>query len=319
MANCFITEAGCKSFVLRKQKSKDEFVKEIRETYKLAREENRAIVFLDDMDKYSECGKNEFNPEEYITIQSCIDDCKNSSVFTIATINKSTVFPYSLLRPGRFDRYIKLKEPEGEDFCKIIKHFLETKKVSSNLDIEEIERMMEDNTCAALETIINDAGIFAGYDGKSQIEQEDIVRACLNRVFDVSQSNKYISNEERRDIAIHEAGHVVAGETLNPGSVGFVSINRREGEISGYTKIKAMSPTTNMNRLEIEVIQLLAGRAATELVLGKPDIGCKSDLVHAYHILVHKWNDFEMKGSSHFDPSDNSDNYREKLYGRQYF
>lgn len=88
MAKCFIEESGCKVFVLRKEKPNGDFVHEIKDTFERAKEERLAIVFLDDMDKFANEDNQHCNAEEYITVQSCIDDCKGYGVFTLATAGR---------------------------------------------------------------------------------------------------------------------------------------------------------------------------------------------------------------------------------------
>ena len=81
MAKCFIAEAGCKAFVIRKEKPNGDFVKEIKEVFEKAKSENSAIVFLDDMDKFANEDDHHPNAEEFVTVQSCIDECKGHEAY----------------------------------------------------------------------------------------------------------------------------------------------------------------------------------------------------------------------------------------------
>ena len=296
MAKCFIEESMCLNYTIRKRKSSSEFVNVIRETYEKAKSDDCAIVFLDDMDKFSGGGKNQ-NSDEFVAIQSCIDSCRKYNVFTIATANDTSCFPHSLIRPGRFDRIISVDFPTGEDFRKIIKYFLESKQVSVNLDFEEIERLMDFRSCAELETIINDAGIYAGFENRECIEQKDIVKACFDRVFETRQSLERIPDEELRMAAVHEAGHTVVSEVLSPGSVNFVSVNSYRGIGGGVTKLKAVSSNPyDFKEIERKVMGALAGKAATELVYGIADVGCNKDLMYAEAMLFKVVNDLKVYG-----------------------
>ena len=87
MAKSFIKESGWNSFICRKDKPNGDFVKEIKNIYKKAEENQPAIVFLDDMDKFSNEDDNHRNSDEFITIQSCIDEMKGKKIFTLATAN----------------------------------------------------------------------------------------------------------------------------------------------------------------------------------------------------------------------------------------
>ena len=284
MAKCFINESGCKTFTLRKEKPDGDFVKEIKEVYEKAKSEDQAIVFLDDLDKFANADYDHPNAEEYVAVQSCIDEYKAYGVFTIATVNDRDYLPNSLLRPGRFDKVILVQEPNGENFRKIIKYFMSEKEISDDVDVEEIERLMEHNSCADLETIINDAGIYAGFRGKEKIEQEDLVKACIRNRFGASEDDNPYDEMNKRGIAIHEAGHVVVAELLNPGVVSAVSVNRHCNEIGGLTVYKFEETSGASSKyFEDEITRLLGGKAAYDLFNDDSDVGCSLDIKCAFN------------------------------------
>ncbi len=131
MAKCFIAETGCKVFTLRKEKPNGDFVNQIKETFEKAKKETEgiAIVFLDDMDKFANEDNTHCDAEEYVVVQSCIDDCKGHGVFAFATVNDRYCLPNSLLRAGRFDKVIEVEVPKGKDAELIIRHFLSKKQI----------------------------------------------------------------------------------------------------------------------------------------------------------------------------------------------
>ncbi len=134
MAKCFITESGCRVFTLRKEKPNGDFVNEIQNTFEKARAEAPSIVFLDDMDKYANEDNLHRDAEEYVAVQSCIDESKDCRVFVLATVNDRYCLPDSLLRPGRFDKVIEVEAPKGQDAQSIIEHFLGTKETMGDVD-----------------------------------------------------------------------------------------------------------------------------------------------------------------------------------------
>lgn len=283
MANSFIKESGCKSFLIRKDKPDGDFVNEIRNVFDKAMEESQSIVFLDDMDKFANEDQVHRDAEEYVAVQSCIDDCKDTGVFVLATVNERYSLPDSLIRAGRFDKLIEMKSPEGEDARKIIEYYLSQKQVLGDIDIDEISRLMEGHSCAELETVINEAGIYAGYDKRDKIEQSDILKACMRMIFDAPETLEANDCIYLKNIAVHEAGHAVVSEILEPGSVSLVSVCRYSGEKEGVTVIK--KPDNYMisqQAKEHEVIRKLGGKAATEMVYGLIDLGCNTDLHQAF-------------------------------------
>ena len=286
MASCFIEESGCKCFTIRKDRPAPEFINKIKEIYCQARHLKKAIVFLDDMDKFANPESGRMNSEEFVTVQSCIDSCADSNVLTIATINNIHVFPKSLLREGRFDRHFLIEEPKGEEFEKIIKRYLSTKKVSKDISVEEIERLLDNNSCATLETVINDAGIYAGYEGRELIEQRDIVKSCKKRIFPVPSCAETLSSKQLKLAAAHEAGHALLGEILSPGSVNYVAINVYANGPSGVTKYRKESDNTlGAKEIEHKIMRCLGGKAAVELLYGITDLGAEDDLLRAHGVL----------------------------------
>ena len=288
MAKCFIVETGCKVLTLRKEKPNGDFVNQIKETFEEARNNpnENTIVFLDDMDKFANEDSMHRDAEEYVTIQSCIDDCKGQGVFIFATVNDISCLPKSLLRAGRFDKIIELDVPDGKDAELIIKKFLCRNKSCKNVDIEEITRIMEGKSCAELETVINEAGIYAGYDGREQIEHADIIKACMRMLFDAPECLDSTDDINIKRIAVHEAGHTVVSEVLDPGSVTLVSVCRHSGSIEGITKKhKPDGYDISKEYQEHIVIGGLGGKAATEMVYGVADVGCNTDMYKVFGIV----------------------------------
>ena len=287
MANSFIKDSGLKSYVIRKDRSDGEFVNYIRETFEKAAEEAPAVVLLDDLDKFANEDKAHLDAEEYVAVQACIDNVKELDVFVIATSNDHCKLPRSLVRNGRFDKYFYMQFPGLEDAKKIIKFYLKNKKVGNDIDIEEIARILDGHSCADLEAVINEAGIYAGYENRKRINQEDIKKAFISKIFNgcISEDTDPIS--ERR-IAVHEAGHAVISELLNPRQVAFISIESKAHGIRGIVRMHEDDHfDEDFNNIETDIMTLLAGKAATELVLNEIDMGAVGDLCCAGEKMSH--------------------------------
>ncbi len=133
-----------------------------------------------------------------------------------------------------------------------------------------------------LETAINEAGIYAGFDNRDKIEKKDIVKACLRTIFGAPETVEPVDDKFLRNIAVHEAGHAVVSEVLDPGSVSLVSVCRYSGDTEGVTIVrKPEGYQISKTVQEREVMTKLGGKAATELILGNVDVGCDSDLSYA--------------------------------------
>ena len=284
LAKSFIEESGLKAFTLRKEKPNGSFVNEIKKTYVKAKENAPSIVFLDDMDKFSNSDEDQKDTEEYVTIQSCIDEFKEFKVFTLATVNNIYKLPDSLRRAGRFDETIEFIAPRGKNAESIIDYFLKQKKAVGDIDVKELALILDGRSCAELETIINKAGIYAGFANRERICQQDIIDAFVRMMYESPECISPENEGENTKIAIHEAGHAVVSEVLEPGSVTLVSVCRNSWATQGVTNIhEADDYKLSIELHEHEVIRALGGKAATEILLGVADVGCYSDLCHAHN------------------------------------
>ena len=278
MAKCFIEESGLKAYIVRRNKGTDDFVGEITETFKQAKENAPAIVFLDDMDKFANEDEDRRDAEEYVSIQSGIDEVKDSEVFVIGTANNMRKLPRSLTRSGRFDRKIEVCSPSPTDAFEIIKHYLKDKKIADDLNLEDIAMMIQYSSCAELETILNEAAILAAYARRERITMKDMVNAVLRMEYEAPDSFTKTSEDDMRRIALHEASHLVICEVLCSGSVGLASL-RSSGRDSMGGFVRRCKELT---RRPFDILISLGGKAAVELYYADAHAsGCHTDMKRA--------------------------------------
>ena len=281
MAKSFIKETGLKVFVIRKDRPDGDFIDLIRETFKEAEKAAPSIVFLDDLDKIANEDDYHRDAEEYVTVQACIDDVKESDVFVLGTCNNFRKLPDSLVRSGRFDKTYFMDFPAIEDAKKIISFYLKDKKVAKDIDVEEIARFCEGHSCADLETVVNEAGIYAGFEGKKHISQDDIRKAVIRKIFHGTEVTENNPVSDRR-LAVHEAGHAVLSELFFPGQVSYVYIESADGRTKGVVHRNCDAHRfEDFKNVEAEIMIDLAGKAATELILNEIDMGSEDDLHNA--------------------------------------
>ncbi len=287
MAKCFIEASRRKTFTLRKDAPDGDFVKLIKKTFDDAKEAAPSIVFLDDMDKFANEDSYHKNAEEFVTVQACIDDAKEHEVFVLATANDLDNLPDSLLRAGRFDKSIEVENPKGNDVVLIVKHYLKNKNLSDDIDYKEIARMLDGRSCAALETVINEAGVYAGFEKRETINMNDFVRAFMRVVYKAPEAENYEYGKYLREFAVHEAGHVLVSEIQEPGSVTLATVKKHDGgSTGGFVSYKRDDDYfESMSYMENRVRACLAGKAATEIVYGQIDVGANSDLHRAFDIV----------------------------------
>lgn len=317
MANCFIKESGRKSYVCRKNKPDGEFVNEIKSTFLKAAENAPSIILLDDMDKFANEDAYHRNAEEYVTVQSCIDEIQGKDVFVLATTNGAKKLPDSLLRAGRFDTVITVNAPEREDAVEIVKYYLSRKKSVSKVNAEDVARLLAGKSCAELETVINTAGQYAGFDNKEYIDMDDITRACLRVIYNAPESAAPHNKRVLERIAYHEAGHTVTAETLESGSVDLVTVRKNTGDVGGLTCYHLPDDYwVSKKSMENRVIAILAGKAATEIVFGETDMGANNDLHRAFDIVSRFADNYCAYGFGYWEDDSSSPSRREKREDR---
>ena len=311
MASALIEEMGedRNRYVLRKDRSNEEFVESISKTFQEAKAHAPAVIFLDDLDKFASDSDSR-NPEELIAVQSGIDEVKGTDVFVVATANEIRELPRSLRRAGRFDRILEICPPNRKEAVEIVRHYLKDKKVAADVTAESVARLMDGNSCAALESVLNEAGIYAGYENKTEIGREHIVRAVLRDIFEADESVNEVSAAAKEEVAFHEAGHAVAALVFDAESVGLISVRPSRSDARGVTQIfKSENYFGSYDRMHERVIALLAGKAAVELKYGRLDVGAASDIDRASAIVQRFIVDYAASGFAlfHHDNRDNID------------
>lgn len=295
MASAVIEASKRPVFTCRKDKPNGEFVNEIRNIFDKAIANAPSIVYLDDMDKFANEDERHQNAEEYVTVQACIDDTKEKDVFVLATVNDKKCLPRSLYRAGRFDRVIHVNVPTGREAIQILTHYLSIKNVVEGIDTEIIARIMNHHSCAELESVINEAGIYAGYERNNSITMEHLLKACLRTWFDLSPVGaEFLQDEDAKELladsklqlsqmVCHEAGHAIVSEILCPESVNFVAVMYDEdGEKSGVTNYYNDDTYTSLYWEQSRVISSLAGIVAVEQKYGIYEMGGEHDIEQAF-------------------------------------
>ena len=296
MATALVEEMGRVCYTCRKDKANETFIDTVRNIFEEAKAHAPSVIFPDALDKFA-ADSDSRNPEEFIAVQSGIDEVKGTDVFVVATANEIRELPRSLCRAGRFDRVLEICPPNRKEATEIVRHYLSDKKVSAEVTAESVARLMDGNSCAALESVLNEAGIYAGFDNKSEIGREHIVRAVLRDIFDADESVNEMSTAVKEEIAYHEAGHAVAALAYDSESVGLISVRPSKSDAHGVVQIfKGENYFGSYDRMRERVVALLAGRAAVELKFGRLDVGASDDIDRASAIVQRFIVDYAASG-----------------------
>ena len=281
MVKAFIEESGITTFTLRRHKGNDDFVGMIADTFEEAKKNTPCIVFLDDIDKFANDDYDHRDAEEYVSVQSGIDEVSDTDVFVIATANDMGKLPDSLLRAGRFDRKIEITRPTQSESEKIIRYYLADKKLSKDADMDDIVKMINYSSCAELESMVNEAAVNTAFDRRKEISRGDFIKSVLKAQYNSPEVyNSETDTAQLRRIAVHEAGHAVVSEVLCSGSVGMISLlkgSRVDRPIWGYVKRCKELPLE-----EYKILIHLGGKVALELNdVYRPEDGCGLDIATA--------------------------------------
>lgn len=278
LAKCLIQEAAIPHFILRKDTDGDHFISQIRQTFYKAQCQNHSIILLDDLDRFP---RYHGSDEEFAAVQAGIETIHGTDTLVLATANEIDDFPESLLRDGRFDLKIEICEPSPEDSVAIIQHYLKGKSLSPTIDLTDISKMLAGKSCAELESLLNMASIYAGYERCDRIKQEHIIEAFLNKEYPSAGSADCVSLKTMEKFAYHEAGHVVVSELISPDGIAFASI-----QSSASSKLGGLVRRCNeWPSQECAVFMSLAGKAATDVRYGRSTTGASNDIEKAIDLV----------------------------------
>ena len=293
LANELLDNVNRKKYIIRKIKSNGDFINYMNDIFDKAVKNQPSIILLDDIDKFGE----KDNDEEYVAVQSLIDGVKGENVFIVATANKKYRLPNSLLRSGRFDIKIYVDYPSEKESEELINYFLKNKKIDKDVNIKNFSYILACMSCADLEKVCNQAGIYAAFKNKDKIGNDELLRAALEQAYETNIESEDEDDKYALNTAYHEAGHALVGEYLEPGSVTFITIARTDSDTKGITKYhKNDNYFDDITFMENRLISLLAGKAATDIIYNKCDTGANSDLHRAYDLASRFIDNFCMLG-----------------------
>lgn len=306
IANDFIKAINRKTYVIRKDKPNGEFVNSIKEIFEEAKKNQPSIIFLDDMDKFANGDIDHINCEEYVTIQSSIDNVKGTDVFIFATTNSLDLLPRSLTRSGRFDKKFSVELPIGKEREEIIKHYLSDKKLNESIDFEIVLKLFSNFSTPEIEAVINNASTEAGFRGSDKINIEDILSATLKQIYGADLNTNLDEYNNMEKIACHEAGHTLIASILCPEELVYTSIYPREEKTGGRTGYVRWTRITTKEEVFNKIVISLAGKAAVEDTFGDIDIGTRSDIIDAYRYALKIVDDISAYGFDKFERQKNS-------------
>jgi cell division protease FtsH len=207
----------------------------------------------------------------------------DTNVIVVAATNRPDILDPALLRPGRFDRRVVLDRPDWIGREKILEVHVRGKPIGSNVNLEVIARQTPGFVGADLENLVNEAAILAARRNKKVIEMTEFEESIEKIIAGPERKSRVISEEEKRIIAHHEAGHALVMKMLpDCDPVHKVSIVAR-GMVGGYTMTIPEEDRylQYRNKFKADLASLLGGRAAEEIIFREITTGASNDLDRA--------------------------------------
>ena len=259
----------------------------VRDLFKQAKEKAPSIIFIDEIDAIGRArGKNPnmgSNDERENTLNQLLTEMDgfgtNNGVIILAATNRADVLDKALLRAGRFDRQIYVDMPDLNERRAIFDVHLKPLKKVKDLDIDFLAKQTPGFSGADIANICNEAALIAARFDKKQVEKQDFLDAVDRIIGGLEKKNKIISKEEKKAIAIHEAGHATVSwmvEHANP--LVKVTIVPRGKSLGAAWYLPEERQITTTEQLLDEMCAALGGRAAELVTFGKISTGALSDL-----------------------------------------
>lgn len=286
----------------------------VRDLFRQAKEKAPCIVFIDEIDAVGRArGRNPnmgSNDERENTLNQLLTEMDgfgtNSGVIVLAATNRADILDKALLRAGRFDRQIYVDLPDLNDRVAIFNVHLRKIKTDSSLDVDLLARQTPGFSGADIANVCNEAALIAARNNKEFVDRQDFIDAVDRIIGGLEKRSKITTDEEKRSIAIHEAGHATVSWHLqyaNP--LIKVTIVPRGKALGAAWYLPEERQITPSQALLDEMCATLGGRAAEELFLARISTGAANDLERvtkqAYAMVVYYGMSDKLPNLSYYD------------------
>ncbi len=262
----------------------------VRDLFDKAKKAAPSVIFIDEIDavgRHRGAGMGGGHDEREQTLNQLLVEMdgfgKNEGVIIIAATNRPDILDPALLRPGRFDRRVTVGYPDAKGREEILKVHAKNKPLAPDVDLKVIAGSTTGFVGADLENLLNESALLAARRGKKAITMSEIKEATVKVVVGTEKKSHKMSDKEKRMTAYHEGGHAIASFFLeHHDPVQEISIIPR-GMAGGYTMYvpKEDKPYHYKNEMLDELVSLLGGRVAEQLVCGDISTGASNDIERA--------------------------------------
>ena len=288
----------------------------VRDLFRQAKEKAPAIVFIDEIDAVGRArGKNNMmggggNDERESTLNQLLTEMdgfgSNSGVIILAATNRADVLDAALLRAGRFDRQIHVELPDLQERKEIFGVHIAGIKIDNSLDINFLAKQTPGFSGADIANVCNEAALIAARNDHKSVTRQDFMDAVDRIIGGLERKNKIMTEDEKRSVAYHEAGHATISWLLRYGNpLVKVTIVPRGMALGAAWYLPEERQLTNKEHIMDNLCSLLGGRAAEEVFLKQTSTGALNDLERAtkqaYAMVAYYGMSDKLKNLSYYD------------------
>ncbi len=302
----------------------------VRDLFEQAKQKAPCIVFIDEIDAIGRArGKNagfSGNDERENTLNQLLTEMDgfqtNTGVIVLAATNRADILDKALMRAGRFDRQIEVGLPDVKEREEIFNVHLRPLKLDPQLDRSFLARQTPGFSGADIANVCNEAALIAARHNKKFISKEDFLAAIDRIVGGLERKNKIITDEEKRVIAFHEAGHATVSWILeNASPLIKVTIIPRGKALGAAWYLPEERQITTREQMMDELAATLGGRVSEQLTFGEISTGALNDLERvtkqAYAMVAYYGMSENVGTLSYYDSTGQSDMTFTKPYSEQ--
>ena len=262
----------------------------VRDMFKTAQKTAPCMIFIDEIDAVGRqrgAGLGGGNDEREQTLNQLLVELDgiedNQGIVVIAATNRPDVLDPALLRPGRFDRQITVSLPDKKGRRAILDVHARNKKLGEGIDLDSLAARTPGFSGADLENVLNEAAIMAVRNRHETIQMDDLDEAIDRVIGGPAKKSRKYTEKEKHMVAVHESGHATIGIFLEEADVVQKVTIIPRGLAGGYNLMTPKEDTMlhTKKQLEGQIVGLLGGRVAEEMILGEISTGASNDIERA--------------------------------------